>query len=75
MITRFTTMSLEANTKVGCAAIWYPEDGTGRVNFGCNYATMPILAEPVYVDGPTGLKCQSGRDKKFTGLCSVNEKY
>lgn len=68
-------MSLQGNTRVGCAEVWYPGGGMGHVYFGCNYATLILIGEPVYIDGPTGSKCQTGRDKKFPGLCSVNEKY
>lgn len=29
----------------------------------------------VYEAGPTGSKCTTGRNAKWTGLCSLSEKY
>lgn len=68
-------MIVDKNARVGCAAVWYPENGGGRVNFGCNYAQGSYVPFPIYADGPTASKCTTGTDTKFCGLCSTAEPY
>ncbi len=68
-------MSVDKNVRVGCAGVWYPEDGTGVVNFACNYAFITMSNSPIYIDGPTASKCTTGINRQFPGLCSAHEKY
>lgn len=53
-------MSIDKNIRVGCASDWYPENGTGRINFGCNYAAANMLNQPIYIDGPVASNCKTG---------------
>lgn len=45
---------------------------------GCHLDCMQLLNENpkkalVYVAGPAGSKCTTGRNPKFTGPCDINE--
>lgn len=74
-IVDFATMSTDDNNRVGCAGVWFPKDGEGWINFGCNYASKFKYGRPNYLEGSVASKCETGRDSKFSGLCSIVEKY
>lgn len=71
----FVGMSIDKNVRVGCAGVWYPENGIGRVNFACNYAVKPTINLPIYIEGSVASKCKTGRDSQYPGLCSITETY
>lgn len=63
---------------MGCAAVTFRAsvvENAYAFSYCCNYAVTNMRDEPVYTAGETASKCQSGTDKKYTGLCSINEKY
>lgn len=61
--------------KIGCAAATFPSNDGELINFYfvCNYSFGNMIDEPIYTVGPTASKCQSGRNKRFRGLCNPKE--
>ncbi|XP_055911666.1 antigen 5 like allergen Cul n 1-like [Eupeodes corollae] len=68
----FTVMIADKNTHVGCAMILMKNDKTVLT---CNYATTNLVNSKLFHPGKTASQCKSGKSKKYSGLCSSNEKY
>lgn len=68
----FTVMIADRNTHLGCAMMHMKKDKTV---FTCNYAWTNIRDGKLYSTGRVGSQCKSGKNPRFHGLCSVNEKY
>lgn len=71
----FTVMVAELNVRVGCAAVKSSEDDWETLTTACNYATTNVVGRPIYRSGPAASKCTSGKNPKYSSLCSVNESY
>lgn len=62
--------------KIGCAAATFPSEDGDLINFYlvCNYSFINMIDEPIYTTGRTASKCQSGRNRRYNGLCNSSEK-
>ncbi|KAM7347467.1 venom allergen-1-like [Cochliomyia hominivorax] len=74
-IGHFTAMVQDRSTHVGCAIVRLRKNGSMQQLMTCNYAITNILKKPVYIQGKPASKCTTGRDKKYSSLCSTKEKY
>lgn len=68
-------MVVDRSTRIGCAIANYQSDGLYTLLLVCNYALTNMEGEAIYQTGTVASECQTGNDKKYTGLCSPNEKY
>lgn len=73
-IGHFTAMVTERSTAVGCAISSYSVSGWNNTYLmACNYASTNMRDCSVYRAGSTAIGCVSGRDSKYSGLCSIDE--
>lgn len=76
VIGHFTVMVVENNVRVGCAVAQFlnKEYNWQYVYTVCNYATTnKYPGEKYYESGTAASKCVTGKDPKFTNLCSPKE--
>ncbi|XP_013105475.2 antigen 5 like allergen Cul n 1-like [Stomoxys calcitrans] len=77
-IGHFTVMMNGPNIRLGCAAATYADTGRDRQIFliACNYARVNVATLPVYASCSSGgSECTTGRNPKYTNLCSTSEAY
>lgn len=76
MIGHFTQVVRDEAYKVGCAMSQYTDSlKTPVALMACNYAVANMIGSPTYVPGPAASGCTTGKNPKYPGLCSENEKY
>lgn len=74
----FTQLVTDRAGFVGCAASLFrsPQMGNAYTLFYvCDYGVTNMRGDAVYTTGPTASECKTGTDKKYTNLCSTEEKY
>lgn len=69
-IGHFTAISQDHADQVGCGAISY---GWNQVFLTCTYSYTNVIGQPVYKIGPSASGCKTGRNTKFSNLCSEKE--
>ncbi|KAH8266214.1 hypothetical protein KR038_009311, partial [Drosophila bunnanda] len=68
----FATMAVEGNSHVGCAGVRYVVDNMTHFKLTCNYARAPMCGQPIYESIPG---CESGKNEKYSALCSPKELF
>lgn len=69
-------MMFEKNTRVGCAASRYNQNGWNTVLVACNYATTNMIGSKIYSScGAPAQSCSTGTNGEFSNLCSTSEWY
>ncbi|XP_055843801.1 antigen 5 like allergen Cul n 1-like [Episyrphus balteatus] len=68
----FTVMIADRNTHLGCAVMHMKKEKTV---FTCNYAWTNIKNAKLYNTGRATSQCKTGKNPRYQGLCSINEKY
>lgn len=74
----FAAMMTERNNRVGCAVATYLKPGEQYTSYvvACNFATSILIDSTIYTACDTpAMKCKSGKNSKYTSLCSTSEKY
>lgn len=74
-VDHFLQIVNESSTRVGCAYAEYTVNNIFNTTlFACNYSRTLIRGQPIYRKGKKVSGCKTGRNPKYYGLCSVNEK-
>ncbi|XP_062541630.1 antigen 5 like allergen Cul n 1-like [Armigeres subalbatus] len=76
VIGHLTQIINDRTWKIGCSIVRYnPTSDTGTVVYiVCNYSMTNMIGEPVYTKGKSASKCKTGRNPRYTNLCSVKER-
>lgn len=68
-IETFAQMIWDNASAVGCAIVKIPKS----IHITCTFDKALTEDSSVYIAGPVGSKCRMGRNRRYCGLCNVNE--